>query len=200
MNETIEQAIRRLGAPREAWLSGGDTEDDHWRFGIAMSKCQDHSGSCASTGSCTFGGDCFHSALHKAREAAALIRSLSLRVEAEKRAREEVERELSEERLWSSRYCVEDYEVRNAIGERFCLVPPDGGDVKTWEAAAEMRKTLEAAETHSAALARALAEARDELLECKADYHRNPSSVIDKCNAVLAEARSLLAPKEDTDA
>lgn len=41
---------------------------------------------------------------------------------------------------------------------------------------------------------------RDELLECKADYHRNPSSVIDKCNAVLAEARSLLAPKEDTDA
>jgi hypothetical protein len=76
MNETIEQAIRRLGAPREAWLSGGDTEDDHWRFGIAMSKCQDHSGSCASTGSCTFGGDCFHSALHKAREAASLIRSL----------------------------------------------------------------------------------------------------------------------------
>lgn len=52
----------------------------------------------------------------------------------------------------------------------------------------------------SAALARALEEARDELLECKADYHRNPSSVIDKCNAVLAEARSLLAPKEDTDA
>ena len=59
-------------------------------------------------------------------------------------------------------------------------------------------KRAEAAETHSAALARALEEARDELLECKADYHRNPSSVIDKCNAVLAEARSLLAPKEDT--
>ncbi len=65
---------------------------------------------------------------------------------------------------------------------------------------AEWKEILEAAETHSAALARALAEARDELLECKADYHRNPSSVIDKCNAVLAEARSLLAPKEDTDA
>ena len=64
----------------------------------------------------------------------------------------------------------------------------------------EMRGRAEVAETHSAALARALAEARDELLECKADYHRNPSSVIDKCNAVLAEARSLLAPKEDTDA
>jgi len=54
---------------------------------------------------------------------------------------------------------------------------------------------LNAAETRSAALARALEEARDELLECKADYHRNPSSVIDKCNAVLAEARSLLASR-----
>jgi len=76
MSKTMEQACRRLGPPREAWLSGGDTEDDHWRFGLAMSKCQDASGSCASTGSCTFGGDCFHSARSGAREAASLIRSL----------------------------------------------------------------------------------------------------------------------------
>ena len=62
----------------------------------------------------------------------------------------------------------------------------------------DWKARAESAEIHSAALARALEEARDELLECKADYHRNPSSVIDKCNAVLAEARSLLAPKEDT--
>lgn len=55
---------------------------------------------------------------------------------------------------------------------------------------------LESAETHSAALARALEEARDELLECKADYHRNPSSVIDKCNAVLAEARTALEGRD----
>ena len=61
--------------------------------------------------------------------------------------------------------------------------------------AEEAFEAKRAAETHSAALARALEEARDELLECKADYHRNPSSVIDKCNAVLAEARSLLAPR-----
>lgn len=59
----------------------------------------------------------------------------------------------------------------------------------------DWKARAESAETHSAALARALEEARDELLECKADYHRNPSSVIDKCNAVLAEARSLLASR-----
>ena len=100
-------------------------------------------------------------------------RSLSLRVEAEKRAREEAQSYGGEARI-----------RENAERAKF----------------EEMRGRAEAAETHSAALARALAEARDELLECKADYHRNPSSVIDKCNAVLAEARSLLAPKEDTDA
>ena len=32
-----------------------------------------------------------------------------------------------------------DAKTRDAIGERFTLVPPDGGDVKTWEAAAALR-------------------------------------------------------------
>lgn len=133
------------------------------------------------------------------------LRSLSLRVEAEKRAREEVERELSEERLWSSRYCVEDYEVRNAIGERFCLVPPDGGDVKTWEAAAEMRKTLEAAETHSAALARALEDVSAKVDAFWNDperpsVHRMRSKSVHELSDAQRRARSLLAPKEDTDA
>lgn len=66
-----------LGVPKESWLAGGDTDDDHWRFGIAMSKCQDASGSCASKGECTFGGDCFRSASSAAREAASLIKSIS---------------------------------------------------------------------------------------------------------------------------
>ena len=60
----------------------------------------------------------------------------------------------------------------------------------------DWKARAESAEIHSAALARALEEARDELLECKADYHRNPSSVIDKCNAVLAEARTALEGRD----
>lgn len=40
----------------------------------------------------------------------------------------------------------EDRKTRNAMGERFTLVPPDGGDVKTWEAAEKMHATLEEAE------------------------------------------------------
>lgn len=107
-----------------------------------------------------------------------VIRSLSSRVETEKRAKEEAER-------WKGilHKQVDDF------AERYAQAGQDAN---------KLRVDLRSAETHSAALARALEEARDELLECKADYHRNPSSVIDKCNAVLAEARSLLAPKEDT--
>lgn len=104
-----------------------------------------------------------------------VIRSLSSRVEAEKRAREEAER-------WKGilHKQVDDF------AERYAQAGQDAN---------KLRVDLRSAETHSAALARALEEARDELLECKADYHRNPSSVIDKCNAVLAEARSLLASR-----
>ena len=76
MNETAAQASARLGPPRESWLAGGNTEDDHWRFAFAMMKCQNSSGSCATTGSCIFGGDCFHSAKSSAKEVANLIRSL----------------------------------------------------------------------------------------------------------------------------
>jgi len=136
------------------------------------------------------------------REAAALLRSLSLRVEAEKRAREEALEDAADksdeiamlrdsEARWIARIAV----VRHATGDNGRMMLPE---FTKWFNARWAE--LLAAETHSAALARALEEARDELLECKADYHRNPSSVIDKCNAVLAEARSLLAPKEDTDA
>lgn len=38
------------------------------------------------------------------------------------------------EALW-----IGDADTRRAIGDRFCLVPPDGGDMKTWEAAAALR-------------------------------------------------------------
>ena len=67
----------KYGQPKEWWLRGGETDEDPDRFGLAMVLCQDASGSCASTGSCTFGGDCFRSARGAAKEAAQMIRTLS---------------------------------------------------------------------------------------------------------------------------
>jgi len=145
------------------------------------------------------------------REAAAMIRSLSLRVEAEKRAREEALAENARlARLvyvpgqWRCAKCkftliqanlnANDGTVtaRDQPGDKcpncdsplWRVTERDAGN-EMIDRAEEAFEAKRAAETHSAALARALEEARDELLECKADYHRNPSSVIDKCNAVL---------------
>ena len=168
---------------------------------------------CTEPTCCVYGQPTSTSCLcHKSREdmmLAALV--------AEKRAREEAEAAvafIADEGTYADSYGVpgSDFgvcrfcEAGGAPGIPFehnktCPILRCGEVSAEWVAdREEERAALEAAETHSAALARALAEARDELLECKADYHRNPSSVIDKCNAVLAEARSLLAPKEDTDA
>ena len=109
------------------------------------------------------------------REAAALLRSLSLRVEAEKRAREEAERERREEEL------REDARLGAALAR------------------------AESAEAHSAALARALEE-----LSAKVDafwndperpsVHRMRSKSVHELSDAQRRARSLLAPKEDTDA
>ena len=131
---------------------------------------------CTEPTCCVYGQPTSTSCLcHKSREDMILAA-----LAAEKRAREKAERERdrSRELYQQLQQSIYDYKMET-------------------EAAVVEAET---AETHSAALARALEEARDELLECKADYHRNPSSVIDKCNAVLAEARSPLAPKEDTNA
>lgn len=67
----------------------------------------------------------------------------------------------------------DDSKTRDAIGERFCLVPPDGGDVKTWEAAAEMRKALESAERDLAAALEREAEANRQLSMCRHEYDVN---------------------------
>ena len=75
---------------------------------------------------------------------------------AEREAHEATKRERDEESRWVSRHCADDAKTRAAIGDRFCLVPPDGGDVKTWEAAAEMRKALEKAEALAARMREAL--------------------------------------------
>lgn len=68
----------KYGPPREWWLRGGTEDADADRFALAMVRCQDASGSCASKGECTFNGDCFRSAFSAAREAAHRIRTLSV--------------------------------------------------------------------------------------------------------------------------
>ena len=133
-------------------------------------------------------------------KAAALIRSLSLRVEAEKRAREEAER-------WKGilHKQVDDF------AERYAQAGQDAN---------KLRVDLRSAETHSAALARALEEATSRayaaLVTARAyvredmcfevdenDCAQTPEFTLQEINAalqVIDRARSLLAPKEDTDA
>lgn len=55
---------------------------------------------------------------------------------------ERLKAERDEESRWVSRHLADDAKTRAMIGDEFCLVPPDGGDVKTWEAAAAMRARL----------------------------------------------------------
>lgn len=54
-------------------------------------------------------------------------------------------RERDEEMKWVERYSEEDDRTRRAIGDEFTLVPPDGGDVKTHEAAESLRAALDEA-------------------------------------------------------
>lgn len=71
-----------LGAPREQWLRGGDSEDDHSRFAAAMMKCQHAGAFCAEDGFCHHDGDCFRSAGQAARQAANRIRAITVASEA----------------------------------------------------------------------------------------------------------------------
>ena len=64
--------------------------------------------------------------------------------------------ELAEESGWVSRHLLADAKTRAAIGEEFCLVPPDGGDVKTWKAAAALRARASSLEAQVARLREAL--------------------------------------------
>lgn len=67
-------AAKDYGTPSASWIRhAGSTDDDHWRFGIAMSKCQNSSGACARTGQCEF-GDCFRKRAKRSGE-------LELRIE-----------------------------------------------------------------------------------------------------------------------
>jgi hypothetical protein len=112
-------------------------------------------------------------------------RSLSLRVEAEKRAREEAER-------WKGilHKQVDDF------AERYAQAGQDAN---------KLRVDLRSAETHSAALARALEE-----LVTKVDafwndperpsVHRMRSKSVHELSDAQRRAQSLLAPKEDTNA
>ena len=157
------------------------------------------------------------------------LRSLTLRVEAEKRAKEEATEDtrslcrfiLSEwgpdGALKATTYSLEQREARSAKGGDANDSGPSRPIDATSPGVTAGASTLEAAETHSAALARALEEAKEALRpfariaeadigEDEADedtfrvmsrqYARAPLLTVGD----LRRARSLLAPKEDTDA
>lgn len=87
----------------------------------------------------------------KAAEAADAIEALRSSLTA-------AERERDEERKWADQYVHEIQWTFTALGERFTLVPPDGGGVKLHEAAKAAIDALETAEARIAKLEAALTE------------------------------------------
>ena len=81
--------------------------------------------------------------------------------------------ELAEESGWVSRHLLADAKTRAAIGEEFCLVPPDGGDVKTWKAAAALRARADSASAKTERLREALEKIADDAACVVRQYAKN---------------------------
>ena len=76
---------------------------------------------------------------------------------------EALRREAATDRRFVHDYAYSDSRTRDEISDRFCLVPPDGGDVKTWSAAKAMRNALESSEALVAELRAENARLREAL-------------------------------------
>lgn len=112
----------------------------------------------------------------------------------------ELGRERDDQRAWCDRLMEGDRKTRIALGERFTLVPPDGGDVKTHEgarAAIETLATLEAdAVDYRARIAKLEAENRAHALagSMAVDVNRFVTTERDTALSRLAKAREALGP------
>jgi chaperonin GroEL (HSP60 family) len=117
------------------------------------------------------------------REAAAAIRALVAERDecrywdGEQRARAEIAE-------------AEDERTRAALGERFTLVPPDGGDVKTHEAAAAAIAALAKAEAERDAAHALLREARDYIDPYSGSAWEN-DGIVARIDALLADPAAI---------
>jgi hypothetical protein len=91
--------------------------------------------------------------------------------------------------------------THQAIPLEFCLDPPDGGDVKPWEAAERMAKALSDARAANAQMAQALRDLLADIDERAAAYRHSPSENIRRhyanvplSDGVLSRARDALPP------
>jgi hypothetical protein len=106
-----------------------------------------------------------------------------------------------EARNWESRYAHEIQYTSTALGERFTLVPPDGGDVKLHKAAKAAIDALAAAEARVAKLEAELARLREaanqqigghELLLLAVDADDPASEIKARVKLALKDARAAL--------
>ncbi len=118
-------------------------------------------------------------------------------------------RERDEEMKWVERYSEEDDRTRRAIGDEFTLVPPDGGDVKTHEAAESLRAALDEARATNTRLRAIIARCATALGNgafiadgCSDDFRERLTDEISYVVARLTrerdEARAALASARDS--
>lgn len=120
------------------------------------------------------------------KPAADRIRALSAEIEA-------MRGELMTDRKFVHDHAYGDARTRDEIGDRFCLVPPDGGDVKTWEAAKAMRDALESSE----ALVAELRAENERLCAENADLARREKVRSEAVNKSLTDAQETAQREKD---